>query len=279
MGGSRSLPNCWGHEPVFRAAQTLFGLLVVTFLLMPIVAILPLAFTSSVFLTYPIEEYSLRWFAELTTADAWRLSIMNSLIIGLGATLLSTILGTLAALGIRSRALPFANLLRTMFLLPMVVPAVVLGVGMQMLFVNFGLASTYPGVIIAHAVLCVPFVIVSVSASLQGIDPSVEKAAGSLGASPVKVFHRVTLPLALPGIVSGAVFAFATSLDEVVITLFVAGPNQRTLARQMFSSIRENISPTVVAAALLLIIGTLCLGGLAALLRWRQERIALRAAP
>jgi len=264
---------------MFRTAQALFGASVVIFLLMPIIAILPLAFTSSVFLTYPIEEYSSRWFVELATADAWRLSIMNSLIIGSGATLLSTILGTLAALGMRSKALPFANLLRTMFLLPMVVPAVVLGVGMQMLFVNLGLASTYPGVIIAHAVLCVPFVIVSVSASLQGIDPSVEKAASSLGASPVTVFRRVTLPLALPGVISGAVFAFATSLDEVVITLFVAGPNQRTLARQMFSSIRENISPTVVAAALLLIVGTLCLGGLAALLRWRQERSALKAAP
>lgn len=263
---------------MFRAAQTLFGVLVVIFLLMPIVAILPLAFTSSVFLTYPIEEYSSRWFVELATADAWRLSIMNSLIIGSGATLLSTVLGTLAALGMRSKALPFANLLRTMFLLPMVVPAVVLGVGMQMLFVNLGLASTYPGVIIAHAVLCVPFVIVSVSASLQGIDPSVEKAASSLGAPPVTVFRKVTFPLALPGVISGAVFAFATSLDEVVITLFVAGPNQRTLARQMFSSIRENISPTVVAAALLLIIGTLCLAGLAALLRWRQERSALKAA-
>ncbi|XOC82144.1 ABC transporter permease (plasmid) [Microvirga sp. M2] len=264
---------------MFRTVQTVFGVLIVTFLLMPIVAILPLAFTSSVFLTYPIEEYSLRWFKELATADAWRLSIMNSLIIGLGATLLSTILGTLAALGMRTRTLPFTNLLRTVFLLPMVVPAVVLGVGMQMLFVRLGLASTYPGVMIAHAVLCVPFVIVSVSASLQGIDSSVEKAASSLGAAPVKVFRRVTFPLALPGIISGAVFAFATSLDEVVITLFVAGPNQRTLARQMFSSIRENISPTVVAAALLLIIGTLCLAGLAALLRWRQERIALRAAP
>jgi putative spermidine/putrescine transport system permease protein len=161
----------------------------------------------------------------------------------------------------------------------MVVPAVVLGVGMQMLFVHLGLASTYPGVIIAHAVLCIPFVVVSVSASLQGIDPSVEKAASSLGAHPVAVFRRITFPLALPGVISGAVFAFATSLDEVVITLFVAGPNQRTLARQMFSSIRENISPTVVAAALLLIVGTLCLAGLASLLRWRQERSALRASP
>jgi putative spermidine/putrescine transport system permease protein len=264
---------------MFRAVQALFGVAVVAFLLMPIVAILPLAFTSSVFLTYPIENYSLRWFTELATADAWRLSIVNSLIIGLGATLLSTLLGTLAALGMRSEALPFGSLLRTVFLLPMVVPAVVLGVGMQMLFVTLGLASTYLGVIVAHSVLCIPFVVVSVSGSLQGIDRAVEKAASSLGAAPVTVFRRVTFPLALPGIISGAVFAFATSLDEVVITLFVAGPNQRTLARQMFSSIRENISPTVVSAALLLIIGTLCLGGLAAGLRWRQERIALRAAP
>lgn len=264
---------------MFRAVQALFGVAVVAFLLMPIVAILPLAFTSSVFLTYPIEDYSLRWFTELATADAWRLSIVNSLIIGLGATLLSTLLGTLAALGMRSEALPLGSLLRTVFLLPMVVPAVVLGVGMQMLFVTFGLASTYLGVIVAHSVLCIPFVVVSVSGSLQGIDRAVEKAASSLGAPPVTVFRRVTFPLALPGIISGAVFAFATSLDEVVITLFVAGPNQRTLARQMFSSIRENISPTVVSAALLLIIGTLCLGGLAAGLRWRQERIALRAAP
>lgn len=260
-------------------AQASFGILVVIFLIMPIGAILPLAFTSSVFLTYPIDRYSLRWFTELATADAWRLSIINSLIVGLGATLLSTLLGTLAALGLRSKALPFPGLLQTIFLLPMVVPAVVLGVGMQILFVKLGLASTYPGVIIAHAVLCIPFVVVSVSASLQGIDPLVEKAAGSLGAPPVTAFRRVTLPLALPGVISGAVFAFATSLDEVVITLFVAGPNQRTLARQMFSSIRENISPTVVAAALLLIIGTLCLAGLAALIRWRQGRSALRAVP
>jgi len=256
---------------MLRALQIVFGSLVVAFLILPIIAILPLAFTSSVFLTYPIPSYSLRWFEELVTADVWRLSIINSLIVGGGATLLSTVLGMLAALGLRGNALPLAGLLRTLFLLPMVVPAVVLGVGMQIFLVRLGLASTYPGVIIAHAVLCVPFVVVSVSAALQGIDPAVEKAAMSLGAPPITVFRRVTLPLAVPGVVSGAVFAFATSLDEVVITLFVAGPNQRTLARQMFSSIRENISPTVAAAALLLIVGTLCLAALAALLRRREK--------
>jgi putative spermidine/putrescine transport system permease protein len=127
-------------------------------------------------------------------------------------------------------------------------------------------------VILAHSVLCIPFVVVSVSTALQGIDPTVERAAASLGAGPSTVFRRITMPLALPGIVTGAVFSFATSLDEVVLTLFVAGPNQRTLARQMFASIRENISPAVAAAAFLLILGTLLLAGLAALLRRRRPQ-------
>jgi putative spermidine/putrescine transport system permease protein len=255
-----------------RIAQGIFGVAVVLFLLLPIVAIVPLAFTSSTFLNYPITDTSLRWFDQLATDATWRRAIGNSLIIGLSATLLSLVLGTLAALGLRGNALPFAGTFRTLFLLPMVVPAVVLGIGMQILFVRLGLGSSYLGVILAHTVLCVPFVVVSVSASLLGINPSVERAAMSLGAAPWTVFRRVTLPLALPGVVSGAVFALATSLDEVVITLFVAGPNQRTLARQMFASIRENISPVVAAAALLLILGTLLLAGVAALLRWRREQ-------
>lgn len=257
---------------MLRIAQAIFGVAAALFLLLPIVAILPLAFTSSIFLNYPIPGYSLRWFQELGEIAHWRNSIVNSLIIGSGATLLSGVLGTLAALGLRGRGIPFPNLLRTVFLLPMVVPAVVLGVGLQISLAQIGLASSYLGVIFSHAVLCVPFVIVSVSTALQGINPSVERAAASLGASPTRVFRRVTMPLAMPGIVTGAVFAFATSLDEVVLTLFVAGPNQRTLARQMFSSIRENISPAVAAAALLLIVGTLLLALLAAYTRRRTAK-------
>lgn len=259
---------------MMRPVQLIFGVMMMVFLLAPLVAILPLAFTSSIFLNYPIPSTSLRWFGELVTADAWRLSIVNSLIIGSAATLFSVILGTSAALGLRGSRVPFPNLLRTLFLLPMVVPAVVLGVGLQIALVRLGLANSYLGVILAHSVLCVPFVIVSVSTALDGIDRRTEQAAASLGASPATVFRRVTLPLAMPGIVTGAVFAFATSLDEVVLTLFVAGPNQRTLARQMFSSIRENISPTVAAAAFLLIVGTLLLAALAALLQRRRPKLA-----
>jgi putative spermidine/putrescine transport system permease protein len=257
---------------MLRFSKIAFGLAAMIFLLAPLVAILPLAFTSSVFLNYPVPGYSLRWLEVIFTADVWRRAIINSLIIGFGVTLVSTVLGTLAALGLRDRILPFSGLIRTAFLLPMVVPAVVLGVGMQLLFVRMGLANSYLGVIFAHSVIAVPFVYINVSAALQGIDIRVERAAASLGASPTTTFRRVTLPLALPGVISGAVFAFATSLDEVVLTLFVAGPNQRTLARQMFSTIRENISPAIAAAAFLFIVGTLVVALAMILLKRRSAR-------
>lgn len=257
---------------MLKLGKGAFGVAAVLFLLAPLIAILPLAFTSSIFLSYPVPSWSTRWFAELMNSETWRRAIVNSLVIGSGATLLSTILGTLGAVGLRDRMAPFSTVFRTMFLLPMVVPAVVLGVGMQLLFVQLGLANTYLGVIVAHTVVAIPFVFVNVAASLEGIDRRVERAALSLGAAPTTVFRRITLPLLAPGVISGAVFAFATSLDEVVLTLFVAGPNQRTLARQMFSSIRENISPAIASAAFLFIVGTILIAGLAMLARWRLAR-------
>ncbi|MGJ5076457.1 ABC transporter permease [Bradyrhizobium oligotrophicum] len=240
--------------------KLLFAIAVVVFLLGPLIAVLPLSLTDSVFLNYPIPGYSTRWFRELVTAESWRLSIVNSLLIGSGTTALATLLGTLAALGLRGkRASLLVSTLRTVFLLPMVVPAVVLGVGMQLMFSRYGLTNTYLGVIIAHTIVAVPFVLVNVSSALQGVDLQLERAAASLGASPAVVLRTVTFPIALPGIISGALFAFATSLDEVVLTLFVAGPNQRTLARQMFATIRENISPAIVSAAAVFIVGTIVL--------------------
>ncbi|RUM05234.1 ABC transporter permease [Rhizobium chutanense] len=257
-----------------RLLKFLYGAAAVIFLLAPLLAILPIAFTSSSFLAYPIPSFSTRWFAELANGDAWRRSIVNSLLIGIGTTLLSTVLGMLASLALRRRIV-FGSALRTMFLLPMVVPAVVLGVGLQILFAKLGFPNTFAAVIAAHTVVAVPFVLISVTASLDGIDHRVERAATSLGASPAKVFWKITLPLAMPGVLSGAVLAFATSLDEVVLTLFVAGPNQLTLARQMFSSIRENISPAIVAAAFLFILGTILLGGLLAIVHKRATRSAV----
>ncbi len=253
-----------------KTAKAVYAALVVFFLVAPLLVILPLAFTSSAFLTYPMPGWSLRWFKELFSNAVWSRSIVNTLIIASSTTVLATVLGTLAALGLRARELGLKSQIRTLFLLPMVVPAVVLGVGMQALFVQLSFNSTYMSVIVAHTVLAMPFVVISVSGSLAGIDRRVERAAESLGASPVRVFRLVTLPLALPGVLSGAALAFATSLDEVVLTLFVAGPNQRTLARQMFSTLRENISPAIASAAFIIIVGTVVIA--AALMLARRVR-------
>lgn len=258
-----------------RTVQALFAALMVAFLIIPLIVILPLAFTSSALLVYPVPGWSMRWFTELVENDAWRRAIVNSLIIGSGTTVLATALGTLASLGLRQRLPYIGSALRTLFMLPMVVPAVVLGIGMQILLAHLGLANTYAAVIIAHTVIAVPFVIISVAGALAGIDRRVELAAASLGASPATVFHRVTLPLAMPGVLSGAVLAFATSLDEVVLTIFVAGPNQRTLARQMFSTIRENISPAIASSAFLFITGTVLIGALVLAVRSRAPKAAV----
>ncbi|MBV4542797.1 ABC transporter permease [Pseudomonas vlassakiae] len=249
----------------------LVALATIIFLIGPLLAILPLAFTSNVFLTYPIGELSLRWFDVVFNNDVWHRSMVNSLIMGVGSTFLATVLGTLAALGLRNKNVPCVSLLKTVFLLPMVVPAVVLGVGMQIVFAKLGLASSYTGVIIAHTVLALPFVLISVLDSLAGIHSSLERAAASLGAKPFATFRHVVLPLAAPGIGTGAVFAFATSLDEVVITLFLAGPNQTTMALKMFSSLRENVTPAVTAVAFILILITLVLIGAAALMKRRSN--------
>ncbi len=253
-----------------KYAKAIYATLIVIFLIAPLLVILPLAFTSSAFLTYPIPAFSTRWFEELVTNSVWSRAIINSLIIAGATTVLATILGTLAALGLRSQDLGMKSQFRTLFLLPMVVPAVVLGVGMQALFVRLGINSTYLSVVVAHTVIAMPFVVISVSGALAGIDRRVERGAESLGAPPWKVFFLVTLPLAMPGVLSGAALAFATSLDEVVLTLFVAGPNQRTLARQMFSTLRENISPAIASAAFIIIIGTVLIA--LALLLTRRKR-------
>lgn len=254
-----------------KPLKFLFAAAVVIYLMAPLLAILPLAFTSSDLLAYPVPSYSTRWFRELWESDAWRRSIVNSLLIGAGATALASVVGTLAALGLR-RTFRGAEVLRSALLLPMVVPAVIIGVGMQIVFARLGLTNTHLGVIIAHAVVALPFVIVNVSNALAGIDPRIEQAALSLGAHRFRVFAFVTLPLALPGVFSGAVLAFATSLDEVILTLFVAGPNQRTLARQMFSSIRENISPAIASAAFLFIVGTIAVTAMIVVAYWVSRR-------
>lgn len=247
------------------------GVLTLLYLVLPVLAIVPLSFSSSTFLVYPIPGWSLRWYQNLLASDEWRMAAKNSFIIAPSATALATVLGTLAAIGLNKANFKGKALLMAILISPMIVPVVVVGVGMYLFFAPLGLASTYIGLIMAHASLGVPFVVTTVGATLQGFNYNLVRASLSLGSGPVRTFFRITLPLIAPGVISGALFAFATSFDEVVVTLFLAGADQATLPRQMFTGIRENISPTIAALATILIIFS---SGLLLALEWLRGRNA-----
>jgi putative spermidine/putrescine transport system permease protein len=267
-------------RPIFPAYATLpdkigwyalrgLGLLVLLFLLLPILVMIPLSFSDSTFLSYPMPGWSLRWYDNLFSSAEWARATRNSFIVAPLATLLATVLGTMAAVGLARVSFFGKGVLMSLLIAPMVVPVVVVAVSTYLFFARIGLNDTYLGLVLVHAALGAPFVLTTVLATLQNFNDNLVRASLSLGANPLTTFFRVTLPLIAPGVISGALFAFATSFDEVVVTLFIAGPTQVTLPRQMFTGIRENINPTIAAVATLLIIftTTLMLG-----LEWLRGR-------
>ena len=260
-------------ESAWRYVLWAVCVLVLAFLILPILIIVPLSFSSGTFLTFPLPGLSLRWYQEFFTSAPWQLSLRNSLIVASATTALATVLGTLAALGLTRARLPGQTLLMGLIVSPMVVPLVIVAVGVYFAYAPFGLTSSLVGLTLAHTALAAPFVVITVSATLQGFDPNQARAGASLGASPVVVFRRIILPLILPGVISGALFAFVTSFDEVVVALFVTGPAERTLPRQMFNGIRENISPVIAAAATFVILISVLLLSALELLRRRNERL------
>ena len=196
----------------------------------------------------------------------------NSVIIAIFSTLLSTVLGSAAALGLSRAEMPAKPVIMGLLISPMVVPLIISAAGMFFFYTDIGLASTHLGVILAHTALATPFVVITVTATLVGFDESLIRAAAMLGASPFTTFRRVILPLILPGVISGALFAFVTSFDEVVVIKFIGSYEQRTIPWAMFSGIREQISPTILAVATLLILLSVCLLTVVELLRRRSER-------
>jgi len=242
---------------------------VLFFLLLPVVVIVPLSFSDSSFLAYPISGWSLQWYRDMWNSAEWARAARNSFIVAPSATLIATVLGTLAAMGLAQSRFFGKGFLTSLLIAPMVVPIVVVGVSSYLYFARFGLNDSYLGLVLVHAALGAPFVVTTVLATLQGFNTNLVRASLSLGASPLATFFRVTLPVIAPGVISGALFAFATSFDEVVVTLFLAGPAQVTLPRQMFTGIRENISPTIAAVATLL---TLFTSLLMMVLEWLRGR-------
>ncbi|WP_415184950.1 ABC transporter permease [Phaeovulum sp.] len=287
-------------ERLWRYAYRVICALILLFLIAPILIIIPLSFNAEPYFTFTNkmltldpEGYSLRWYDRLLTygmaapeaardwawwVDSWHNSrwlqaAKNSVIIGFFATLLATTLGTLAALGLSRSDMPWRRTIMAILISPMIVPIIITATGLFFFYSMTGLSGTYAGIILAHATLGIPFVIITVTATLSGFDQSLTRAAANLGATPSRIFFRITMPLILPGVISGALFAFVTSFDEVVAVLFIAAPDQQTIPRQMWNGIREQISPSILAIATILVAISVLLLTAVELLRRRSERL------
>ncbi|AMY69914.1 ABC transporter permease [Frigidibacter mobilis] len=273
------------------------------FLIAPILIVIPLSFNAEPYFTFTEkmlsfdpEGYSLRWYDRLLTfgmqaPDAprdwswWRDVLANatwfdvawnSIVIGVFSTILATVLGTLAALGLSRPEMPWRRSIMAVLISPMIVPIIITATGLFFFYSKIEIQKwgvPYLGIIMAHATLGIPFVIITVTATLSGFDHSLTRAAASLGANPRTTFFKVIMPLILPGVVSGALFAFVTSFDEVVMVLFIAGHDEQTIPRQMWNGIREQISPAILAVATILVVVSVALLATVEILRRRSEKL------
>ena len=252
------------------------------YLIAPLFVIFPLSFSLDEFLIFSEEMkrldpdgFSTRWYKDMVwgTKNPWGLAAKNSLFIAFFATIGSVILGTVAALGLSSRHMPYKAAVMALLISPMIVPLIISGTAIFFFMAKAGLAATHTGIILAHIILGTPFVVITVTATLSGFDHSVTRAAASLGSTPINTFMKITLPLILPGVISGALFAFVTSFDEVVVVLFLAGLENTTIPIQMWVGLREQLSPTILAVATCLIIMSTLILVSAELLRRRSERL------
>lgn len=254
----RVKPFDWGQ--VARILFYVYCALVLVFLVAPLLVIIPLSFNAEAYFTFTQKMltldptgWSMRWYEELQRNPAWIEAVKNSFIVAVFSTAIATLLGTLASIGLSRPHMPYRGFIMALVLSPMIVPVIIVAAGMSFVYGGWGLAQTHLGLILAHATLGVPFVVVTMTATLAGFDRRLVQASVSLGASPLTTFFHVTLPLVSPGLASGALFAFAASFDELITVLFLGGPDQTTIPRQMWSGIREQISPAILAAATLLI--------------------------
>ncbi|MGI3210147.1 ABC transporter permease [Roseovarius tibetensis] len=274
-------------QPYFTSGEVLwhyaFNVLcgaIFVFLITPILVVIPLSFNAENFFTFTPEMlrfdpagYSLKHYEDFFTSSGWQQALRNSLAIAPVATFLAVSFGTLAAIGLSSEHVPCRRAIMAILISPMIVPLIISAAGMYFFYSRIGLQGTYFGVVLAHAALGIPFVIITVTATLVGFDRSLTRAAANMGADPVTTFFRVQMPLILPGVISGGLFAFITSFDEVVVVLFVGSANQQTLPWRMFTGLREQISPTILAVATILVTISIILLATLELLRRRSERL------
>ena len=290
-------------ERVWHYTYLVICALIFLFLIAPILVVIPLSFNAEPYFTFTEKMlkldpsgYSTRWYDLLLTfgmqapeaprdsswwSDAWSnaawiQATKNSIIIGFFSTILATTLGTIAALGLSRPEMPGRRVIMAILISPMIVPIIIVATGLFFFYSAISIQDwgiPYLGVILAHATLGIPFVIITVTATLVGFDHSLTRAAASMGAGPAMTFFRIQMPLILPGVISGALFAFVTSFDEVVVVLFVGGLDEQTIPRQMWNGIREQISPAILSVATILVLISIALLTTVELLRRRSERL------
>lgn len=230
-----------------RAFLGLLAVLIGVYLLMPVLVIVPMSWSESPYLAFPPEGFTMQWYEKFFSDAAWMSSLGHSVMIGLLSALLSVVLGTMGALALVRGKFPFRGAVMGVLLAPMIVPFVIVGLAVYISFLGIGLTQTTLGFVLVHTALGVPYVLINVVVSLSSVDRRLEMAAMNLGATPIGTFFRITLPLILPGMLAGALFAFITSWDEVVVAIFLSGPDITTLPVKMWSGIRVQIDPTIAA--------------------------------
>jgi len=267
-------------ERVWHYSYLIICALIFLFLILPILVILPLSFNSLPYFTFTKEMlsfdpagYSLRWYEDLLSDPEWLRAIRNSFFIAIVSTIISTSIGTLAALGLSRRHMPARAFITAILISPMIVPLIITAAALFSFYARIELSQTFFSIIMAHVVLGTPFVVITVTAALASFDEQLIRASSSLGANQTTTFFKIILPLVLPGVISGALFAFVTSLDEVVVVLFLAGPEQTPMTVRMFSGLREEISPTILAIATILVGISIVLLTTLEMIRRRGERM------
>jgi putative spermidine/putrescine transport system permease protein len=251
---------------------TLFCATVFIFLMLPLFVILPISFSASPYLEFPPRGFSFQWYQRYLHSSAWIDSTLLSIRVALLTTFFSTVIGTLASLGLAKSKFRGKRFINALIISPMVVPAIIIAVSFYFLFAKWNLIGTASGLILAHTVMALPFVVVNVTAALKGFDERLEQAAMNLGANRFETFMKITLPLISPGVITGALFAFITSFDEIVIAIFIAGSRAATLPKQMWDGIRMEINPTTAAVSSILVTVSVLLLLAVEMLRRRSEK-------
>lgn len=260
-----------------RLLLTVVSGLVLLYLIFPVLIIVPLSFSSASYLQFPPPGLSLRWYAKYFERTEWVDATILSIQVGLVTAVLATVLGTAAALALTRGSFRGKQTINSFVVSPLIIPTIIVAIGIYFFYSRIRLVGNPTGLIIAHTALAIPFVVVNVSATLEGFDERLEWAAMNLGANRWQTFFQVTLPIIRPGVFAGALFAFITSFDELIVALFVSGSGAVTLPRKMWDGLRQEIDPTIAAVSTILILVSVAVLGSAELLRMRGER--MRAGP